>query len=205
MSYIIAHRANGSTYKENTKEAILEVLTYDYVDGIEIDVHMTQDKKFVVSHNEVLLCENKSIKLISKEKYIHLKQCKNLPLLEEVLKQIKTNKYILLDLKVFKSEWKSWKKLIHLLKKYPNNYYLVSFSYPFILGFKKQYPIYKMGYLKGYIMNLDKEKDILYGCFCYLYQYTHEEGIWTVNNKEEIKKWQQKKIFIITDKPEYVL
>ena len=88
MSYIIAHRANGSTYKENTKEAILEVLTYDYVDGIEIDVHMTQDKKFVVSHNEVLLCENKSIKLISKEKYIHLKQCKNLPLLEDVLKQI---------------------------------------------------------------------------------------------------------------------
>lgn len=205
MSYIIAHRANGSNYKENTKEAILEVLHYDYVDGIEIDIHMTKDKKFVVSHNEVLLCANKSIKMISKEKYTQLKQCKNLPLLGDILKEIKTNKYILLDLKVSKNGLKYWKKLIRLLMKYPNNYYLVSFSYAFILRLKKQYPTYKMGYLKGYIMNLDKEKDILDGCFCYLYQYTNEEGIWTVNSKEEIRKWQEKDIFIITDKPKYVL
>lgn len=203
LSYIIAHRANGSKYKENTKEAVLEVLKQDYVDGIEIDIHMTQDKKFVLSHNEFILCQNKSVRRITKEKYANLKKCKNIDLLEDVLKSIKTDKFIVLDLKVEKGQYKDFRKLIKLLKKYPNQYYLVSFSYDFIFFLKQQFPTYKMGYLKGYILNLEKEKRNLDVCFCYVHQYMNEEGIWTVNSKEEMDKCKEKNIFIITDKPEY--
>ncbi len=205
MSYIIAHRANGSKYKENTKEAVLEVLSYDYVDGIEIDIRLTKDKKFVVSHNSLVLCEKVGIRRISKEKYSHLKICKKIELLEEILKEIQTKKYIFLDLKFANESFKDWKKLIKLLKRYPLNYYLVSFSYSFLLHLKKLYPTYSMGYLKGYLMNLDKKKAVLDGCFAYLYIYTEEEGIWTVNTKEEMRKYKEKDIFIITDKPKYVL
>ncbi len=203
MSYIIAHRANGGPYKENTKEAVLDVLTYDYVDGVEIDVHITQDKKFVVHHNGLLLCENKNVMFINKQKYKDLRKCKKIDLLEDILKQVKTNKFLILDLKVSKNEIKEWKRFIRLLKKYPNQYYLVSFSYPFILALKRQYPLYKMGYLKGYFLNLEKEKGILDVCFSHYRQYKKEEGIWTVNNKEDIKKYKDKNIFIITDYPKY--
>ncbi len=203
MSYIIAHRANGGRFKENTKEAVLDVLTYDYVDGVELDVHMTQDKKFVVHHNGLILCENKSVLFIHKEKYKFLDKCKKIDLLEDILKQVKTEKIILLDLKVYKEDIKDWKKLIHLLKKYPNQYYLVSFSYVFITKLKKKYPTYKMGYFKGYFMNIEKEKGVLDACFSHYRQYKKEEGIWTLNRKEDIQKYKNKPIFLITDYPKY--
>ncbi len=203
MSYIISHRGNGGRYKENTKDAILDVLTYDYVDGVEIDVHMTQDKKFVVHHNGLILCENKSVQLIRKIKYKHLRKCQKIDLLEDILKRVKTDKIIILDLKVYNENRKEWRKLIPLLKKYPNTYYLVSFSYSFITSFKKKYPTYKMGYFKGYFMNLDKEKGVLDVCFCHYRQYKGEEGVWTVNHREDLQKYKEKSIFLITDYPKY--
>lgn len=203
MSYIISHRANGGRYKENTKEAILDVLTYAYVDGVEIDVHMTQDKKFVVHHNGFILCENKSVQFIHKQKYKHLRKCKKIDLLDDILKQIKTDKVIILDLKVYNENIREWKRLIPLLKKYPNAYYLVSFSYSFITNLKKKYPTYKMGYFKGYFMNLEKEKGILDVCFSHYRQYKKEEGIWTVNRREDIQKYKDQSIFLITDYPKY--
>lgn len=203
MGYIIAHRANGGKYKENTKEAVLDVLTYPYVDGVEIDVHLTQDRKFVVHHNGFVLCENKRVLFIRKQKYRHLRKCKRIDLLEDILKQLKTDKILLLDLKVYKEGIKEWKKLISLLKKYPNRYYLVSFSYPFIEKLKKKYPTYKMGYFKGYFMNLEKKKGVLDVCFSHYRQYKEEEGVWTVNRSEDVKRYKEKPIFVITDYPKY--
>ena len=44
----IAHRGNGKhRYLENTKEAILNVLKEE-VDGVEFDIRMTKDEKFVI-------------------------------------------------------------------------------------------------------------------------------------------------------------
>lgn len=197
--YIIAHRANGSAFKENTMNAIEEVIKYSYVDGIEIDIRMTKDKKFILSHTDFILDDFGIIKKISNTKYKDMN--KKITLLESVLKNIKTNKYIVLDLKVTNKEIYR-KNLMRLLKKYSNKYYLCSFNYDFVLDLKKRYPFYKIGYLKGYLINNIKEKSILDFIFVHYIDYKNEEGIWTLNKKEDIKKYKNKDIFIITDKPE---
>lgn len=200
MPYIIAHRANGSKFKENTEQAILEVINYSYVDGIEIDIRMTKDKKFVLAHNEYFICKNKKVKKISNTKYKEIKECKEFSLLEDVLKKLKTDKYIVLDLKIVnKNTYR--KNLMRLLKKYSNTYYLCSFEYEFLLDLKKRYPLYKIGYLKGYFLNIDKNKENLDFIFSHYLNYENEEGIWTINKEELIKKYKNKNIFIITDKP----
>ena len=51
MGKIFAHRGFSSYYPENSLEAIKESLKYDYIDGIEIDIRMTKDEKFVLIHN----------------------------------------------------------------------------------------------------------------------------------------------------------
>ena len=73
----------------------------------------------------------------------------------------------------------------------------------FIEKLKKKYPTYKMGYFKGYFMNLEKKKGILDGCFSHYRQYKEEEGVWTVNRREDVKRYKEKPIFVITDFPKY--
>jgi len=51
MTKIYAHRGFSSIYPENSMDSIKEAIKYDYIDGIEIDVRMTKDKKFVLIHN----------------------------------------------------------------------------------------------------------------------------------------------------------
>lgn len=51
MTRIYAHRGFSSTYPENSIEAIKEAIRYDYIDGVEIDIRMTKDKRFVLIHN----------------------------------------------------------------------------------------------------------------------------------------------------------
>jgi len=201
MSYIVAHRGNGSKYKENTINAILEVINYSYVDGIEIDVRMTKDKKFILSHNNYFITKDNNIKKISNMTYKEIKKYKNFTLLEDVLKKINTNKFILLDLKI-KNKNTYRKNLMRMIKKYYNKYYLCSFDYEFILDLKKRYPYYKIGYLKGYLINNKKDKSILDFVFSHYIEYKNEEGVWTVNRSEDINKFKNKNIFIITDKPE---
>lgn len=52
MSKIYAHRGFSSMYPENSIEAIIEATKHDYIDGIEIDIRMTKDEKFVLVHNK---------------------------------------------------------------------------------------------------------------------------------------------------------
>lgn len=65
---ISAHRGFSSLEVENTKQAILLAASKDYVDYIEIDARMTEDKKIVLSHNDALL-DNKSLLKISSLSY----------------------------------------------------------------------------------------------------------------------------------------
>jgi glycerophosphoryl diester phosphodiesterase len=203
MAYIIAHRANGSKYKENTKEAALEVLSYPYVDGIELDVQMTKDNKFVLSHNSFLLCKNKQIKNIHEMNYKELMNCKPIPLLEDVLNAIKGGKIILLDLKVDMRKKAFQKYFLKLISKYQLLFYIASFDYEFVKKLKRKNPKLKLGYIKGPVLNLEKKKDILDFCLVYYKQYHKEEGVWTINTKEEFQKFTKKPIFLITNHPEF--
>lgn len=201
MSYVIAHRANGSKFKENTINAILEVINYSYIDGIEIDIRMTKDKKFILSHNNYFITKDNNIKKISNMTYKEIKKYKTFTLLEDVLKKLNTNKFILLDLKISNKDTYR-KNLMRIIKKYSNKYYLCSFDYDFILDLKKRYPYYKSGYLKGYLINNKKDKSILDFVFSHYIEFKDEDGIWTVNKKDDINRFKNKDIFIITDKPE---
>lgn len=52
MTKIYAHRGLSRLYPENSLEAIKEASKYEYIYGIEFDVRMTKDKKFVVIHDK---------------------------------------------------------------------------------------------------------------------------------------------------------
>ena len=66
--YVISHRGNNNhKYRENTLKSIKEVLNCDYIDGVEFDIRMTKDNKFVLSHSPIYkddLIKNKTLKLI---------------------------------------------------------------------------------------------------------------------------------------------
>lgn len=51
---IAAHRGFSSKEVENTKKAIELASKEDYIDYIEIDVRLTEDKKIVLSHNDTI-------------------------------------------------------------------------------------------------------------------------------------------------------
>ena len=89
--YVISHRGNNNhKYKENTFKAIKNVLEEDYIDGAEFDIRMTKDNKFVLSHSPIY-----------KDSLINNKKLKDLKLdeLNNILKNIKTNKIILITIK----------------------------------------------------------------------------------------------------------
>ena len=54
MNNFIAHRGNNNDTCENQLSCLKEVLNYDYVSGVEIDIRQTKDKKLVLSHNSFL-------------------------------------------------------------------------------------------------------------------------------------------------------
>ena len=51
---IIAHRGIHDKYKPNTKEALLQALNESYIDGIELDIRITKDKKIVIIHDPII-------------------------------------------------------------------------------------------------------------------------------------------------------
>ena len=54
--FLIAHRANNNhEFSENSKNAIINVLSKDYIDGIEIDVRITKDKRLVLIHDPITI------------------------------------------------------------------------------------------------------------------------------------------------------
>ena len=92
--YIISHRANDNhSFKENTIEAIKDVLNKDYIDGVEIDIRLTKDNKIVLYHSPIIY----NLGLISNNNLKEIKKYANE--LNNVLKKIKTNKLILIDIK----------------------------------------------------------------------------------------------------------
>lgn len=74
---VIAHRGNGNIYKANTKEALLQALKYTYVDGIELDVRMTKDKKIVIIHDPIIDLVSDGSGIV---RFMNLNEIKNITL-----------------------------------------------------------------------------------------------------------------------------
>lgn len=195
---IIAHRGNDGIHVENSMESILNSLTISYIDGVEFDIRHTKDYDFVIHHDPFYkgyYIEKTRLSVLQK---------KGLNSLEEVLKNINSDKIIMIEIKEESGKFKYMLIKLHkLLKKYNLNYYLCSFNYDLVSYLKKKYPIYNVGLLIGIKLNLNKMDN----SFDFnMINFRHakkaplkETFIWTVNDLKtfEMVKDNQN---VITDK-----
>ncbi|MTI71530.1 MAG: glycerophosphodiester phosphodiesterase [Firmicutes bacterium] len=163
---IIAHRGASGYAPENTIESFKKALILKS-DGIELDVHLTKDKKLVVCHDEKV---NRTTNGKGYIKDLNLKELKKLdagswfdkkfknvtiPTLEEVLDLIKDkNIFLNIELKnniIFYEDIE--KKVIDTIKKYNiKNCIISSFNHYSLLKVKKIDSNIKTGIL--YFSNL---------------------------------------------------
>ena len=179
---VIAHRGNDGVNRPNSKKAILNSLSKDYVSGVEFDVRMTMDYKFVINHDPFYA--GKYIKRSS------LKALKNMGLdsLDSVLSSISSDKIIMIEIK---EESKRFKKLVFrfckVLKRYSLNYYVMSFNRDLIMYVKKKYPFLRCGLLIGIRKNSIKN-DLDFNAIYYKrasLALEKETFVWTVNSNYE--------------------
>lgn len=192
ISLIISHRGNDKhSFKENTKSAIISCLKSDYIDGVEFDIRITKDKRFVLNHG-----------FLNNGKIIKYSKYKNLDLdeLNNVLKQLKTKKIIMIEIK--DNEKELIPLLYKIIKKYKNlNIYIQTFHYELAKKFKLKYPNIKVGIILFKIKNIDDYSIFDFISLNYLgYKNIKKElFLWTINSKEKQKKFISNNV--ITDKP----
>lgn len=190
---IIAHRANDGVNKENSLKAILNSLSKPYIDGVEIDIRLTKDNKFIINHDS--LYKGYFIAFTNSQTLKKL----GLDTLDDTLKQIKTNKIIMIEVKTDNNYIKLSKLLSKLLFKFKLNIYLCSFNYDFINYFQNNYNI-----KCGLIISPNINKKNIINNFYFNSISKHYTGkipfkatfIWTVNSPKWLKNYN-----IITDKP----
>lgn len=196
---IISHKANDNTHKENSLEAVLNSLKSPYTDGIEIDVRLTKDNKLILNHDPFY-----------KGYYINHTKAKTLTkqglnTLDEVLKQINSNKIIMIEVKLKdKNIKKTAKTLLKTINKYNLNYYICSFNYNFIKYLTKTK--YKIGLIISPKINEKHIKNNFdFNSISTLLnkKSTKETFKWTVNTKNDLKK-VNKTDNIITDNPKKI-
>ncbi|MBR2707990.1 MAG: glycerophosphodiester phosphodiesterase [Bacilli bacterium] len=195
---IIAHRGNDSSNKENSLKAIINSLKKDYIDGVEFDIRLTKDKKFILNHDPFYkhhYIKNTNSKTLIKQ---------GLDTLEDVLNMINNNKIIIIEVKEENNIKKTSKYLNRVLKKYNLNFYICSFNYNFINYFNKKYN-YKCGLIIG--KNINKNNiinNLTFNLLSYKYKGkipNKETFYWTINNPKDIKNKIEN---IITDKPKEI-
>jgi len=199
---IIAHRGNDEINRENSIIGILNSLDKKYVDGVEFDIRVTRDFKFVIHHDPFY--KGHLIKSTSLKKLRKL----GLNSLEDLLIRIKSKKIILIEIKEESRIYRiQLARLNRILKKYNLNYYVFSFNYDLMKYFKKKYPNIKNGLLIGVKKNLDKiNNDFNFNGVNYRHAYkslNKETFIWTINTKEEYENVLENQN-IITDKAKFI-
>ncbi len=146
MNKIIAHRGKtNKKVKENTYLAIINALNDYNIDGVEFDIRLTLDNKIVLSHDSNIIrtsngigkIENMSLKNLQKYNFGSKNFYQTIPTLDKIL-NIKTNKILLIEVKVNNNIKKFSKILISLLKNYNlDNIYITSFNKNFLKTLKK--------------------------------------------------------------------
>ncbi len=207
----ISHRGiDDHCFLENTKDAIEQSLMKNYIAGVEFDIRMTKDKKFILYHN-MLIEDNGIFYLIKNKTLKELKKINNdLSMLDDVLKSIKNKKILVIEIKEESNDFDDVIiNLFNVIKKYKHlNIYICSFNYKLMIKIKSKYPKYKCGLIIGYLMNINKKIDNFDFC---LYSYNYIDFIdkkkdifiFNINNKDKLLFIKNKIIepyYIISDK-----
>jgi len=159
--FLIAHRANNNhQFSENSKEAIIECLNTNYIDGIEIDVRITKDKKLVLFHDPVIDFSSNGSGIVKYKTLQELKQYKygksdaSIATLDEIL-AIFQDKVLLIELKESGNDYIDLvDETMSLINHYKNiNIYICSFNFELLMYLKSNYPNIKCGLIIGYGLN----------------------------------------------------
>lgn len=189
---IISHRGNNNhKFKENSKEAILDVLNKDYIDGIELDIRFTKDKKIVLNHGNIY-----------NHKIIKYTLYNDLPLedIYSIFNNLNTNKIIILEIK--DNDVNNIPYILNFINKYYYlNIYIQSFHKEILLKLKEKLKHIKIGIVCFHIPNDIYNYDFI-SIWYQNYNYIDKNiFVWTVNQKIQIKRFISLDINIITDKP----
>ena len=214
MYKFISHRGNNyHTLAENSKEAIIKVLNEEYIYGVEFDIRITKDNKFVIHHNatinltidKVLFIKNKTLKELKKIDFKNNGNIYKICELNELLKNIKSDKLIIIEIKE-ENDYSNYQihKLLSILKKYNNlNIYLCSFNYKLIKKINEKINNIPCGPIIGKVLN--KKKDYSFFDFISIHwdvyltiETTIKKFIWTINDIKKLNKNKNDE-FIISD------
>lgn len=224
---IIAHRGFTKQAPENSMKAFEEAYQIG-ADGIELDIHLTQDGHLVVTHDENVkkyTGENIDVRQVSlaKVKSLNLKDGEKIPTLNEVLDTF-AKRFSVINIEVklptpFTNGVE--KKLVELLKQLNlnENIYISSFNIFCLLRIKKQAPHLKTGYLIGEDNWFIQWNPCIRLCQVHSinvqnkwcrqerlkkYQQLNKEmWVWTVNDPQEMQLWIDRGVnAIITDEPD---
>lgn len=209
----IAHRGNDNhSYRENTKEALLWCLNQDYIDGVELDIRLTKDKKFVIYHNTSIVelgiirkfIANETLEDLQKINFGTIEKPYYLNSLKDFLDSITGDKIILLDIK---KEIGKIEDELDILRKvcitYSNlNIYVCSFCYE-LVKLSTNMCKFPVGLLISDIINKNKKYSgisflsVSKGAFFDI-SSSKKKFVWTINKKKDIKE-SYKDVYIITD------
>ncbi len=200
MLKLIAHRAISSKFTPNTIEAINDSLSKPYIKGIEIDIRITKDKKFILNHDAIINLDNSKLGIINNLTLKQLIKYKKTPL-KKVLK-LKTDKIIIIEIKDNLKE-----ELLDLfynqIKKSKLNIYISSF-HKNVIEYLKKYNL-KLGIIVGYNINKSSLNKYSYNIVSYSnidnVDLKKETFVWTINDvkKYKVLKKQYDNIYVITD------
>lgn len=200
----ICHRGlHNDEYTENGMNAFKNALSHHM--AIELDVHLTKDGELVVFHDSEMkrvtnkdgIIEDLTLKEI-KEEY-RLLDGEIIPTLEEVIETINEEVPIVIELKVFRKNYKPLtervKKTLDKKVKNKKNYMLISFDPRALFPFKKYGivrqllvtidPKYSYVYhFRHFFEGVDLEYKFLEKKSVRKYCAKHFSNIWTIESKE---------------------
>lgn len=220
MYNLIAHRAvNSNNDKENTFNAISNSLNTSYISGVEIDVRMTKDNKFVVIHDMTINRVSDGSGFVSKMNLKELKKYNfgtndnyiKISTIREVLRQV-NDKIILIELKYENDDFDRYIKYFYrAIKPFLNkNIYIMSFNYKLIRKLKDIYPILRCGVLSSTVINRNHIDDDFNFIAISSYSvdtikdYVRPIFIWALNSKKrylELRKEMSDNTYYIVDNP----
>ncbi|HIW22143.1 MAG TPA: glycerophosphodiester phosphodiesterase [Candidatus Dorea intestinavium] len=165
---IFAHRGFHNIKKEipeNSTAAFTRALAMGY--GIEIDVHLTKDKRLVVFHDHSLLRVCNAPGEIEDYTFSELKNLRlldtkeTIPSLEEVLALINGQVPLLLELKSVGTSTTLCSYVAEALSTYEGSVFIQSFSPLDLRWFKKHKPQYIRGQLSSDLVKTDQGRPLI--------------------------------------------
>ena len=205
---LISHRGlDNHMYSENSLKAIENVLSKDYIDGVEIDVRITKDKEIVLIHDFIIdLVSNgfgiiKYMTLKDLQKYQYGKSKESIITLDILLKTIQTNKILLIELKEFSNDFIDLvDTTMKIISNYDLNIYISSFNYKLLNYIKSKYKSIKCGLIIGYGLNtLYLKNNFDFNIISYSYYNKIKNKLTFIFNLRKNNYKLDNNVYIITD------